>query len=201
MRIASSVLTMAFVCLAGIVLAQRGPKPPKILYPEFAFDSLTAREQLKRGKGTIKGIAFTKPKNNLGVKPLLAERIYATNTKIVLFPVTPYFDAWLSLRKKKEGKHTYVYMSDEAFRFRLETTTDSYGNFTFTEMKPGRYFLQAIVGWSTSHSRNVYTGSGYSGYGRTDYYTPEYYSVGHSDRIEEFVEVKESGEVVSIKLH
>ncbi|MBW8687857.1 hypothetical protein [Chitinophaga rhizophila] len=201
MRIAISFMTMAFVCLTGMSFAQRGPKPPKVLYPEFAFDSLTAREQLKRGKGTIQGIAFTKEKNSFGVKPLLAEKIYATNTKIILFPVTPYFDAWYQMRRKKEGKRTYVYMSDEAYRFRLETRTDSYGNFTFTEMKPGRYFLQAIVGWSTTHGQNVYSGSGYNGYGRTDYYTRSYYNVSHSDRIEEFVEVKESGEVVKVKLH
>lgn len=201
MRIATSVLTMAFVCLTGMSFAQRGPKPPKVIYPEFAFDSLTAREQLKRGTGTIRGIAFTKEKNNMGFKAPLGSRIYATNTKIVLFPVTPYFEAWRELRRKKEGKKTYVYMSNEAYRFRLETTTDNYGNFTFTEMKPGRYFLQAIVGWSTTHATNVYTGSGYNGYGRTDYYTPQYYSVSHSDRIEEYVEIKESGEVVRVKLH
>lgn len=192
---------MAFVCLTGTSFAQRGPKPPKIIYPEFAFDSLTAREQLKRGKGTIQGIAFTKAKNSFGVKPLLADRIYATNTRIVLFPVTPYFEAWRELRRKKESKKTYVYMSNEAYRFRLETMTDNYGNFTFTEMKPGRYFIQAIVGWSTTRTTNVYTGSGYNGYGRTDYYTPQYSSVSHSDRIEEYVEIKESGEVVKIKLH
>jgi len=198
MRTAKSLLLLLALCFTAITYAQRGPK---VIYPEFAFDSLSAKDQLARGKGTIKGIAYTKEKNSLGFSPLMAQKIYATNTKIVLFPVTPYFDAWYQLRKKKEGKKTYVYMSNEAFRFRLETKTDSYGNFTFTEMKPGRYFLQAFVDWYTTQSRNVYTGSGYDGYGRTDYYTPQYYNVNHSDRVEEFVEVKESGEIVEIKLH
>jgi uncharacterized protein YxeA len=69
-------------------------------------------------------------------------------------------------------------------------------------MKPGKYFLQAFMDWTTAHSKNVYTGSGYNNYGgRTDYYTPQSYYVGHSDRIEEYVEVKEDGEIVKVKLH
>jgi len=198
MKLTPSLLLLLALFSTGVAHAQRGPK---VIYPEFAFDSLSAKDQLARGKGTIKGIAYTKEKNSFGFAPLMAQKIYATNTKIVLFPVTPYFESWYQLRKKKEGKKTYVYMSNEAFRFRLETKTDNYGNFTFTEMKPGRYFLQAFVDWYRTKSTNVYTGSGYDGYGRIDYYAPQYYNVNHSDRVEEFVEIKESGEVIEIKLH
>lgn len=194
-------ILILFVSILGIshnVFSQK----TKIIYPEADFDSLAAKKQLALGKATIQGRAFTRPKTKLGYGAPLEKRIFANNAKITLIPVTPYFDAWYELRKKKGGKKTTVYMSDAAYRFRLETTTDEEGNFTFKEMKPGKYFLQAFIGWTTAHSRSVYTGSGYNNYGgRTDYYTPQSYYVDHNNRIEEFVEVKEDGEIVKVKLH
>ncbi|UOE46572.1 hypothetical protein MTO98_19400 [Mucilaginibacter sp. SMC90] len=174
-----------------------------IIYPEAAFDSLQAKKMLARGTATIKGVAFTKIKNSLGFSPLMAERIYANQIKVVLLPVTPYFEEWHKLRDKKENlkKKRYVYLSDEAYRYRLEAITNSKGKFTFPEMKPGKYFLQGILGYTTTGSYNEYTGSGYSNDGyTTDYYQKKQYSVAHEDRIETFVEVKADGELVNIKL-
>ena len=68
-------------------------------------------------------------------------------------------------------------------------------------MKPGKYFLQGVLGYTHYGTYNQYTGSGYNGYGQTDYYQQKNYSVDHEDRIEEFVEVKENGEIVKVKLH
>lgn len=197
-KISILILFASILSISNNVFSQK----KKIIYPEAVFDSLTAKRQLALGKGTIEGRAFTRPKNQFGFSAPLAERIFARNAKVTLIPVTPYFEAWYELRKKKEGKKTTVYMSDIAYYWRLETTTDDEGYFTFKEMKPGKYFLQAFVDWTTAHSRDVYTGSGYNNYGgRTDYYTPQSYYIDHSNRIEEFVEVKEDGEIVKVKLH
>lgn len=182
------------------VLAGNAQKK-NIIYPEVYFDSTQAKKALGIGKGTIEGRAFTKPRNGYGFKAPLASKIYASNSTVVLIPVTPYFEAWYALRKKKEGKKTSVYMSDEAYRWRLESKTDEEGRFSFQKMLPGKYFLQVIIGYATQHTQNVYTGSGYNSYGRTDYYTPQSYYVDHSERAEEFVEVKEDGEIVKVKLH
>ncbi len=173
------------------------------LYPEATFDSTVAKTALAVGKGTITGVAYTKPRTKLGYKAPLADKIKANKVTIQLFPVTPYLESWLELRKKKENlkKKVYVYMSNEAYRFRLEAITNSEGKFTFPEMKPGKYFLTAILDYSTGKSYNAYTGSGYNNYGgRTDYYEKRQYYTSHSERIEEFVEVKEDGEVVKVKL-
>jgi hypothetical protein len=173
------------------------------LYPETSFDSTIAKNALALGKGSITGVAYTKPRTKLGYKAPLADKIKANKITVQLFPVTAYLESWLELRKKKESvkKKVYVYMSNEAYRFRLEAITNSEGKFTFPDMKPGKYFLTAILDYSVGKTYDSYTGSGYNNYGgRTDYYEKKQYYTAHSERIEEFVEVKKDGEVVKVKL-
>jgi hypothetical protein len=193
-------VVMLFVMILTVIAGNAQKKDKKIIYPEVYFDSLQAKTMLGLGTATIEGRAFTKPRTNMGFKAPLGEKIYASNATVVLLPVTPYFEAWHDLRKKKGGKKTVVYMSDEAYRWRLETKTDGEGHFTFKKMKPGKYFLQVFVDYDMNYTRSVYTGSGYSDYGRTDYYTPQHYSVAHSERAEEYVEVKEGDDIVKVKL-
>lgn len=206
MKIPFSLIALFFFCAQQTQAQYVEPEEKdKIttLYPEATFDSTVAKKALAMGKGTITGVAYTKPRTKLGYKAPLADKIKANKVTIQLFPVTPYLESWLELRKKKENlkKKVYVYMSNEAYRFRLEAITNSEGKFTFPEMKPGKYFLTAILDYSTGKSYNEYTGSGYNNYGgRTDYYEKKQYYTSHSERIEEYVEVKEDGEVVKVKL-
>lgn len=166
------------------------------LYPEVAFDSIQAKKALALGKGKITGVAFTKPK-------LSQPRIYAGNIKVMLFPVTPYFEAWYKLRKSKESlkRRRYVYMSDVAYKYRLEAITNSAGKFTFPDMKPGKYFLLGYMSWSSTGSYDELTGTSYGSYGtQANHYEKRYYTQNHEERLEEFVEVKKDGEVVEVKL-
>lgn len=174
------------------------------IYPEAVFDSLQARAALAEGTGTIRGVAYTKPRTKFGYKAPLGAKIKANRITIQLFPVTPYLEEWLSLRKKRENakKRIHVYMSSDAYRYRLEAVTNSDGKFTFPKMKPGRYFLTAIMGYDEVQNYNVYTGSGYSNYGgQIDYYEQRQMVRGHSERLEKFVDVKEDGQIVEVKLN
>lgn len=163
----------------------------KNLYPQVSFDSSLAKAALAYGDITIEGVAFTKPKNMYGFKAPLSKRIYAVNTTILLFPVTAYFEAWYKLREEKEDKLTKVYMSEEAFKYRIAEKTDGYGRFKFEKMKPGRYFIQCIVSWSEGRSRDVYRGSSYGSFGASaDHYSREYYAVSKADRLEEFITIQ-----------
>jgi hypothetical protein len=173
----------------------------KIIYPEAAFDSLEAKKALDLGGVTIQGRAFTKSIKGPTIQALSSQKVYAANAVVVLLPVTPYFEAWHALRKKKEGKKYVVYMSDEAYAWRVETKTDDDGRFTFKKMKPGKYFLQVFINYSTSYTSSVYAGSGYNSYGRTDFYTPQNYSIDHHDRVEKYVDIKQDSGVVKVKLH
>ena len=209
MKLKKYILAGIFSVSVTTIVSAQYKEPEKkdkveIFRPEAVFDSLQARKMLAKGSAVIKGIAYTKQKHPLGYSVPFSPRILANKMKVVLLPVTPYFEEWYRLRKDKENirKKRFVYLSDQAYRYRLEAITNSDGEFTFPDMLPGRYFLQGMLNYTLKGKYNQYTGSGYNGYGgRTDYYQQKDYAVDHEDRIEEFVEVKENGEVVKVKLH
>lgn len=165
-----------------------------ILYPETKFDSIYAKNQLAKGKSTIKGILYKKT-NKLAI---VGGKTFGMAKKVELFPVNEYFMDWYNLREKKENKNTVIYMSNEAFSYRLETYTDAYGRFTFEEMKPGKYFLQSFMTTAQNYTRDVEVGT--NSYG-TRYYQKENYSVSKNHRIEKFIEIKNNGEIVEVKLN
>jgi len=183
--------------------AQKKKASEIITYPSLKFDSLEAKKALAMGKGKITGVAFTRLKNGYGMK--VGSKVLANKITVQLFPVTPYFKDYYALWKDKSKnnpkKNKYVYMDRNAYRYRLEAVTNSSGEFTFPDMKPGMYYLWGTLNYSKNYTYNRYTGSGYGSYGgRVDYYSPEQYSLDYADFIEEFVEVKTDGEVVHVKL-
>jgi hypothetical protein len=202
----------SFPVLLGILLitacspfkaAQKAENSGKIKthYPNTAFDSTAARQALALGKVTIEGIAFTKANHKFGPPSVFWKRIFASNCEVVLLPVTPYLEAWHKMRFRKENKKNKVYLSTDAYRFRISTRTDEFGRFKFEQMKPGRYFLQVIIPWSEARSRNVYEGSAYGNYGtRFDFYSKQNYTVSFSDRVEQFVTIGKTEGVMTVKL-
>lgn len=155
-----------------------------VTYPKQTFDSIQAKNALAIGKGKIQGEAFTRTKNNFGMK--VGQKVLANKITVQLFPVTPYFEEYYKLWKDKSlnnpKRNRYVYMDNNAYRYRLEAVSNSSGEFTFPDMKPGKYYLWANMGYYTTHNYNRYTGSGYGSYGgRVDYYEPAQYSVDHSE--------------------
>ena len=200
------LLSNSMVCLSQMGEVDRIAKRNTItvLYPEVAFDKNEAKLAIDRGTATIRGVLFTKEKINTvfgSYKPLFGPKTYGSNIQITLFPVTTYFEAWHDLRQKKENKRTRIYMSDEAFSYRINVTTDEYGRFQFDKMKPGKYFIQAYMEVNYKRNRTIYEGSGVNNYGGvTNYYSNETYFVEQNERIEKFVEIKEEGELVELKL-
>ncbi|MFP3577735.1 hypothetical protein, partial [Brevibacillus sp. SIMBA_040] len=91
----------------------------------------------------IEGVASTKQKTVYGYKaPLAKKQLAPEGTLVTLYPLTPYFEEFIKLRKQKENKKTLVYISDEAYKYRIETKTDAYGRFKFEKLKPGKYFIE-----------------------------------------------------------
>ncbi|MBN9297468.1 MAG: hypothetical protein J0I41_10675 [Filimonas sp.] len=196
----AAIIVLASCASASKQADRNAKKYTKVsLFPEQQFDSVGARQALAYGTGSITGVVFKRvDTKNYGIK---TEKVWGKNVKIVLFPVTPYFEEWYSLRKKKENNVTTVYMSESAYRFRIEVTSDDYGRFTFEKMKPGKYFLQAFLNWTVSGSYKQYTGYATDGYNTTNYYEWRNYTQNNSARLEEFVEVKKDGEIVKVKLN
>ncbi|MBZ4189395.1 carboxypeptidase-like regulatory domain-containing protein [Niabella beijingensis] len=170
------------------------------LYAKTPFDSLTAKKALAEGTGTIKGQAFTRPR--FGGYPFkFGAKILANKITVLLFPVTPYLLDYLQVKKKENRKKLkYAYIDETAFRYRLTAVTNSDGEFTFPKMKPGKYYLEAILPWSETKSYDAYTGTGYGMYSTVNYYETRYYNQSHYDKLTEFVEVKAEGEVLHVKL-
>lgn len=176
-------------------------------YPQAFFDKKLARDMLAFGNSTIEGVASTKQKNNWGIKPLLGQKHYAPKgTVIMLFPVTPYFEEFYSMRKKYENKKTTVYMSEEAFKYRVEALTDDHGRFKFEKLKPGKYYLETIVNFTATGSYQQQTGTTdtYNGLGNYLYSSPIYstffYGYDAANRESKFVEIKADGELKEINL-
>lgn len=182
-------------------------KAQNTYYPQAFFDKKLAQSMIGFGNSTIEGVASTKQKNSLGFKPLIGEKHYAREgTVVMLFPVTPYFEEFYSMRKKYENRKTTVYMSEEAFKYRIDAYTDAHGRFKFEKLKPGKYYLETIVNFTATANYQQQTGQSdaYNVYGGYLYSTPIYqtffYNYASSSRESKFVEIKQDGELKEINL-
>ncbi|MBO9198899.1 MULTISPECIES: tetratricopeptide repeat protein [Niastella] len=179
----------------GGTIAASGTSGKKILYPGSTFDPTVAKAALSRGVATIRGRACSKYDGR---------RFDAAGAKVILMPVTPYLDEWYKLREKKESKTTWVYMSDEAYKYRIEAVADAEGRFVFEGLKPGKYFVQVIHSFNQLKTAKVYDGSNSYQNGpvmqTTNYYHLQDYTVERSARFEKFVEIEEENENKKITL-
>jgi hypothetical protein len=165
----------------------------KTMFPKQSFDSLAAKGMLVYGNVTIKGVIYKKT-NKMAV---VGGKTYGSFVTVTLYPVTPYFMEWYEMREKYENKRTNVYISNEAFKYRIEIASDAYGRFQFEKMRPGKYFIQAVMTTSKSYKRDVEVGS--NSYG-TRYYQKQQYFVSKKHRLEQFVEVQNGSGVVEVVL-
>ncbi len=177
-------------------------KKPEFVLPATSFDKQETQARLDSGMSSIKGVVGKKAKNPdntfLGIV-------------VELFPCTPYFDEWYSLRKKdKKGKRVAV-MSDEAYSYRiLAKASDEDGSFEYKNLKPGRYYLQTVIRQGKSKDMLLEVGrekvTSYNIFGQTlsstdrPIYEPYKLQYIDTDRLSEFVEIKSDGQVVTIKL-
>lgn len=177
------------------------------IFPQSFFDKKQAEKMLALGKSTIEGVASTKQKTVYGYKaPLAKKQLASAGTLVTLYPLTTYFEEFIKLRKQKENKKTVVYISDEAYKFRLETTTDEHGRFKFEKLKPGKYFIESIVPFVATYTYQQQTGTTttYNGYGAaiasSPYYETFRSNYDSSNRETQIVEIKSDGELLEIKL-
>lgn len=200
------VLLAFLFCIVGANAQYVQPErnDTTIIFPQTAFDSSAAHDALRRGNSAIKGVAFTRAHNAFsGNKSLYGNRINANKVTVTLFPVTPYLLEFLELKKKKQNpkKLRFVYLSDEAYYYRLTAVTNSVGEFTFPHLKPGKYYLEALIGSSSSGTYDKAVGSVEDNYGGATIYQSRNFTNNYYDLVKTFVEIKNDGDVVNIKLH
>lgn len=164
----------------------------RTLFPPAEFDANLAANAFQQGNSTLIGRACASVKNGLwGLGG--TERFKATNVRVVLFPATPYLEKWYQLREKKEDKKTGVFINREAQRYAMMTQTNSNGEFVFSRLKPGKYFIQIIFNFTQVKSKRIYTGSTQDGNVVTDWYDDRDFYIDRKTRLEKFVEIKNDG--------
>ncbi|MGF6846500.1 hypothetical protein QFZ51_001735 [Chitinophaga sp. W3I9] len=192
-----SLLIGCMLYFASASITASAQKGVEYILPAASFDEAATNKLLEPGTATIRGNAFLKKKGKVN---------FATKGhNIILFPVTPYFTEFLELKKKYNKGKKQASMTNDAFTYRIEGRyLDDQGNFEFTELKPGKYYLvtwieyerkkNLILRTGTRTFYNVYSGNEvrsepiYNAY--SYYYQAE-------DEVAGFVEVNKEGEVVN----
>lgn len=202
------VILMAFAFCTTFIYGQVYVQPENtaketIYRPTSKFDSIEAKNALAKGTSTIVGNTVIKQVLENGKRDYWNEK--AGRMVVILVPLTPYFKEYYNLmhdkRKNNPKKNRMVGMSEEAGKYNLQAVTNSDGQFTFPDMKPGKYYLFGYYHFSKNFQKSQYSGSGYNQYGgRTDYYTPTTTTYNYSDLLQATVEIKKDGQVVKTTL-
>lgn len=178
-------------CLAGLSATAQN-----YVLPASAFDEAAAATQMEPGTAVIHGTAFIKGKRGINV----ADK----GDNLMLFPLTPYFQEYLELKKKNTRKKVAT-ISDVAYTYRIEGKyLSEKGEFEFRGLKPGKYYIQTYIMVDRRRTVNVQTGSKgwfnvYQGtFGVEPVYTAYWQHYQVEDEVGSIVEVRSPGEVVNI---
>ncbi len=128
------VVLLVFLCIQPVY----SQKQVEIMQPKVEFDIKMASDMLNDGDAGIAGVVYYEKRTPIGIK--VGETIYGRLGAVVtLYPLTPYIEEYLSLRKKnKEGKRIAT-ISRVASCFRIESKVYGVkGEFGFRGLKPGK---------------------------------------------------------------
>lgn len=134
MRIIAAVI--ALVLAAGCI-------PPTVAKRRIAFDELSYAGYDAVGTATIKGQAFLKTRGG--------EVKFAAGGKVYCNPVTSYSTEWYH-RGVIDGE-TLETPDPRAEKYYRETQADAFGNFEFTSLPAGSYYLAAPIYWEVPFGR------------------------------------------------
>lgn len=154
-----------------------------------------------------------------------AKKVAAKGAIVTLFPLTPYFEEYLKMRNKSGNsydvsklnpfkKREVPMMSEEAYEYKLTTrVADDKGNFTFTNLKPGRYLMESVVEYIKTGTASEQVGTttqtqtimqGNTPIGQNTYEVPvyRYYKISWTERVYvyEAVNVDKDGSTVKVDL-
>lgn len=143
-QIKFTIFVIAFLAAGFLTetLAQvRVESPPQKIMPKTSFDEAAARKQLEPGNATI---------NGKGCGFFDGRSVPAGDITVSLYPDNPYIREWIKLGEKHRWYG--VSMVDAAFDNRIDALTDEAGRFKFTNIKPGKYYVQGYGKFSLSYS-------------------------------------------------
>lgn len=128
------------------------------------FDKEQTYKMVSAGSATISGQIYVRDNENTtkgGIAILnVNKKQYAQQgTTVVLIPYTDYFKEWVTLNKKLRKKGRAVPLSKEAAGcIKVTSVYDNDGNFEFTNLMPGEYYLFTEFGYTHTASRTEVVG-------------------------------------------
>ncbi|WP_131707609.1 prealbumin-like fold domain-containing protein [Chryseobacterium angstadtii] len=141
----------SFVFLLCFCLGVEAQKNVEYVLPTSAFNKEEAYKMLDEGNNSIEGTISLKKRGYVNYPGYLST--------VLLYPVTPHLTEFIELNKKYNSRKKQAAMTKEAAMVRIETKTiDSKGNFVFTNLKPGKYYIVSLVTWEKVRANKVQSG-------------------------------------------
>ncbi|MFJ1336791.1 hypothetical protein ACIKP7_01465 [Pseudomonas caricapapayae] len=128
----------ASIALACTLSACAIPQParqapvPRIPFPAAEYDALP-----KTGTGALTGQVF--------MRTVGGDVKFGAGSDVYLLPVTSYSKQWYA--ESYIAGRTLENPDPRARQGQVHTQADGNGNFTFTDLPPGNYFLSSTVTW------------------------------------------------------
>lgn len=186
------------------VQPEKAKEKPELI-SSVPYNVKEIKEQMKSGKSTIKGVMHAKPRNSTSGKKVIGSitgPTLAKNKPVYLIPYSDYVKDYIRLKHKSEKpkKGIYAQLHQEVFDLRYEALTNSKGEFTFPNLKPGIYYIFGEVNTATLTKNNYYKNGtvATNAYGQvvaTGYDSYKTYK-SFIDYVDNIVEIKEDGTVV-----
>ncbi|WET50016.1 hypothetical protein PYS58_02570 [Chryseobacterium indologenes] len=129
----------------------KAQKNIEYVLPTAAFNKEEAYKMLEEGNRNIEGTLSFKKRGYVNYPDYQA--------KVLLYPVTPHLTEYIELKKKYDSRKKQAAMTKEAAMARIETKTiDDKGNFVFTNVRPGKYYIVSLVTWEKVSANRVQSG-------------------------------------------
>ncbi|MEY8760647.1 hypothetical protein [Chryseobacterium tongliaoense] len=189
---------LVFLFVFSIVKAQ---KKTEYVLPTSAFVKEEAYTMLEEGNNSIQGRISLKKRGYVNYP--------SYRDKVLLYPVTPHLLEYIELKKKYNSRKKQAAMTKEASMARIETKTiDDKGNFVFTDLKPGKYYIVSWVTWEKVTGSQVQSGPVQANYNMLGIqmgggYVPtetRYDATAYEKEIGEYIEVTGNGKITTVDI-
>lgn len=175
------------------------------------FDKEQTYKMVSAGSGTISGQIYARDNENTtkgGIAILnVNKKQYAQQgTTVILIPYTDYFKEWIALNEKLRKKGQAVPLPKEAAGcIKVTSVYDNDGNFEFTNLMPGEYYLFTEFGYTHTASRTEvvgYTDTYINGFfqGTTANTQVNRYKTSVTAALKKIVKINREGEKITVKL-
>lgn len=167
-------------------------KQLNVLRPSSTFDLAAAKAALEPGTSTIRGTGCIRRAGNL---------ILASNQHVYLYPATPYLKEAMDLIAKAKPGKDRLEIDPKAIATRMDGMSNPQGQFQFTRMKSGTYYIFTTLQSAINGVQDIDRGSQQTGQNEiTFYHELVPYTNQYEDILQKYVDIKKDGDTVDITL-